>query len=107
MRSVLDSTVAATRRISADLRPLMLDDLGLLAALEWLAEETSRRHGFTVEFYDIPLVTDFFRTKVEAFLGTPGLFLLKIVNPDALPLYLRTNFYLEAVKRPAPPAAST
>ncbi len=49
MRSVLDSTVAATRRISADLRPLMLDDLGLLAALEWLAEETSRRHGFTVD----------------------------------------------------------
>jgi two-component system sensor histidine kinase UhpB len=49
MRSVLDSTVAATRRISADLRPLMLDDLGLLAALEWLAEETARRHGFSVE----------------------------------------------------------
>lgn len=49
MRAVLDSTVAATRRISADLRPLMLDDLGLLAALEWLAEETSRRHGFRVE----------------------------------------------------------
>ena len=49
MRSVLDSTVAATRRISADLRPLMLDDLGLMAALEWLAEETTRRHGFAVE----------------------------------------------------------
>jgi len=49
MRSVLDSTVAATRRISADLRPLMLDDLGLMAALEWLAEDTSRRHGFTVQ----------------------------------------------------------
>jgi PAS domain S-box-containing protein len=49
MRSVLDSTVAATRRISADLRPLMLDDLGLAAALEWLVEETSRRHGFAVD----------------------------------------------------------
>lgn len=49
MRSVLDSTVAATRRISADLRPLMLDDLGLAAALEWLVEETTRRHGFTVD----------------------------------------------------------
>ena len=46
MRSVLDSTVAATRRIAADLRPLILDDLGLLAALEWLATETSRRHGY-------------------------------------------------------------
>ncbi|MBK7660903.1 MAG: sensor histidine kinase [Betaproteobacteria bacterium] len=49
MRSVLDSTVAATRRISADLRPLMLDDLGLAAALEWLVEESTRRHGFTVD----------------------------------------------------------
>lgn len=49
MMSVLDSTVAATRRISADLRPLMLDDLGLLAALEWLVEESARRHGFTVD----------------------------------------------------------
>jgi PAS domain S-box-containing protein len=49
MRSVLDSTVAATRRISADLRPLMLDDLGLQAALEWLAEETARRHGYRVD----------------------------------------------------------
>jgi PAS domain S-box-containing protein len=49
MRTVLDSTVAATRRISADLRPLMLDDLGLMAALEWLSEETARRHGFTVD----------------------------------------------------------
>lgn len=46
MRAVLDSTVAATRRIAADLRPLVLDDLGLLAALEWLASETSRRHGY-------------------------------------------------------------
>jgi signal transduction histidine kinase len=27
----------------------MLDDLGLAAALEWLAEETSRRHGFVVD----------------------------------------------------------
>ena len=33
MQSMLDSTVAATRRISADLRPLMLDDLGLVPAV--------------------------------------------------------------------------
>jgi signal transduction histidine kinase len=48
MRKLLDSTMASARRISADLRPLMLDDLGLAAALEWLAQETGRRHGFTV-----------------------------------------------------------
>jgi signal transduction histidine kinase len=45
MEAVLDRTVAATRRIAADLRPLMLDDLGLVPAIEWLAEEFSQRHG--------------------------------------------------------------
>jgi PAS domain S-box-containing protein len=45
MQAVLDSMVAATRRISSDLRPLMLDDLGLMAALEWLTQDFSRRTG--------------------------------------------------------------
>lgn len=43
MQKVLDSTVVATRRIAADLRPLMLDDLGLKAALEWLTQDFTRR----------------------------------------------------------------
>ena len=43
MQAQLDSTVAATRRISADLRPLMLDDLGLVPAAEWLAQSFSER----------------------------------------------------------------
>ncbi len=43
MRELLDSTVATTRRISADLRPLVLDDLGLGAAAEWLAQSFSQR----------------------------------------------------------------
>ena len=45
MNATLDSTVAATRRISADLRPLMLDDLGLAEAVEWLAVDFSSRSG--------------------------------------------------------------
>ena len=45
MGAVLDRTVAATRRIAADLRPLMLDDLGLIPAIEWLAEDFTQRHG--------------------------------------------------------------
>ena len=43
MRELLDSTVATTRRISADLRPLVLDDLGLGAAAEWLAQSFAQR----------------------------------------------------------------
>lgn len=49
MQSILDSTVTATRRIAADLRPLMLDDLGLLAALEWLSQNFTRRTSVPCE----------------------------------------------------------
>ncbi len=45
MQLLLDGTVAASRRISADLRPLMLDDLGLAAATEWLVQNFSNRTG--------------------------------------------------------------
>jgi PAS domain S-box-containing protein len=49
MEALLDRTVAATRRIAADLRPLMLDDLGLIPAVEWLAEDFTQRHGIACE----------------------------------------------------------
>jgi PAS domain S-box-containing protein len=45
MVGLLDQAVASTRRIAADLRPLILDDLGLVAALEWLASSFTQRHG--------------------------------------------------------------
>lgn len=47
MLGMLDITVAATRRIAADLRPLMLDDLGLVPAIEWLAQNFRQRTGVT------------------------------------------------------------
>jgi PAS domain S-box-containing protein len=45
MNQLLDQTVSATRRISADLRPLMLDDLGLADAAQWLVDDFARRSG--------------------------------------------------------------
>jgi PAS domain S-box-containing protein len=45
MLTMLDHTVAATRRIAADLRPLLLDDLGLGAAIEWLVQSFTQRNG--------------------------------------------------------------
>lgn len=41
----IDETMNAIRRIASDLRPTLLDDLGLLPAVEWLAEDFSRRYG--------------------------------------------------------------
>lgn len=45
MLAMLDSSVAATRRIAADLRPLVLDDLGLAPAIEWLVQNFGQRTG--------------------------------------------------------------
>ncbi len=45
MGRLLDQTVSATRRISADLRPLMLDDLGLADAASWLVDDFAKRYG--------------------------------------------------------------
>ena len=47
MGTLLDRTVSATRRISADLRPLMLDDLGLADAAAWLVDDFAKRSGVT------------------------------------------------------------
>jgi signal transduction histidine kinase len=49
MGAMLDQTVSATRRISADLRPLMLDDLGLADAANWLVDDFARRSGIHCE----------------------------------------------------------
>jgi len=49
MLGMLDASVAAVRRIAADLRPLVLDDLGLVPAIEWLAQNFSQRTGVACE----------------------------------------------------------
>jgi signal transduction histidine kinase len=48
IRSLVESSVAAVRNISLLLRPSMLDDLGLVPALEWQAREVSRRTNLRV-----------------------------------------------------------
>jgi signal transduction histidine kinase len=58
MRGLLDSTVQTTRRISADLRPLVLDDLGLSAAAEWLAQQLRQRAQLVCELAIDPSFDD-------------------------------------------------
>jgi PAS domain S-box-containing protein len=58
MGMALDQTVAAVRRIAANLRPLMLDDLGLADAARWLVEDFAQRSGIPCsldEPDDVPL----------------------------------------------------
>jgi signal transduction histidine kinase len=42
---MLDETVKTVRRISSELRPSLLDDLGLTAAMEWQLQEFEKRFG--------------------------------------------------------------
>ena len=66
MDGLLDQMVTSTRRISADLRPLMLDDLGLADAASWLVQDFSQRSGIRCE---IKLVGEDF-TGVENSIAT-------------------------------------
>jgi PAS domain S-box-containing protein len=45
MISLIDDTVKSVRRISSELRPGILDDLGLIPALEWQSQEFEKRTG--------------------------------------------------------------
>lgn len=49
MMAALDDGVASIRGITEELRPALLDDLGLAPALRALAEESAERFGLTLE----------------------------------------------------------
>lgn len=51
VRKLAERTVATVRDMSLLLRPSMLDDLGLLPALEWQAREVSRTKDLPVEVH--------------------------------------------------------
>ena len=47
----IDDMITAVRRISSELRPHILDDLGLVAALEWYAQEFEKRTTVRCHFH--------------------------------------------------------
>jgi ubiquinone/menaquinone biosynthesis C-methylase UbiE len=62
------------------------------------AQRRFAKNGFEIRFHDVPVVTEFFKRKVRRYMGAPGVIALKVVNPDKLPMPLRTNFYIEAFR---------
>jgi len=69
----IDETVKSVRRISTSLRPSILDDLGLIAALEWHSREIEKRSEILVNFttdltepaLPVPISTGIFRIYQE------------------------------------------
>ncbi|HLP10907.1 MAG TPA: histidine kinase [Flavobacteriales bacterium] len=78
MAGLIDDTVKTIRRISSDLRPGILDDLGLIPALEWQGEEYEKRTGIKLQFHtninditlDQNISTNIFRIFQEALTNT-------------------------------------
>ena len=60
MADLIDSTIRTVKRICTELRPGVLDDLGLVAAIEWQAEEFQKRTGIdcNVSFYPNDIILD-------------------------------------------------
>ncbi len=50
LNMMIDETIKTVRKISTDLRPSLLDDLGLGAAIEWHLSEFEKRSGITVHY---------------------------------------------------------
>jgi PAS domain S-box-containing protein len=47
---IVEDAIQQVRRLALALRPSMLDDLGLVPALHWIADQTAARSGFSVYF---------------------------------------------------------
>jgi signal transduction histidine kinase len=52
---IVDRTLQQVRNLSLDLRPALLDDLGLVAAVEWYVERQAQRVGFAWHIAADPL----------------------------------------------------
>lgn len=65
MIAAVDDAMNATRRIVSELRPAALDELGLEAAVEWLAQDFQKRTGIICK-----LETDFDERELEQDLTT-------------------------------------
>lgn len=57
MTGLLGEMVQCVRRISAELRPGILDDLGLVAAVEWQTQDFQKRTGIRAQISAAPIET--------------------------------------------------
>lgn len=78
MDKLVDESIQLVRQVAVDLRPGLLDDLGLTAAVEWQSQDFTKRSGIECDLYlgdkDLPPVQDrdtvLFRVFQEALTNT-------------------------------------
>ncbi len=66
MTQLIDKTIRTVKKISTELRPGLLDDLGLAAAIEWQAEEFQKRTGIQCKITIDPVDITFDRDRNTA-----------------------------------------
>jgi PAS domain S-box-containing protein len=64
MTEMVNASIRSIRKIITELRPGILDDLGLLAALEWQAKEFEQKTGIPCQF-STSLANDHFSTDIN------------------------------------------
>lgn len=63
---LIDNAVQTTRRIINDLRPSILDNLGVWAAIEWLSQDVADRAGLNCEVEIDPDISDLELTQAKS-----------------------------------------
>lgn len=74
IKGQIDQMISAVRRISSELRPLVLDDLGLAAAASWYVDQVASRTGLSISLslpedelpQGSPIATALFRVLQES-----------------------------------------
>jgi signal transduction histidine kinase len=116
MMALIDDTIETVRHIAADLRPSLLDDLGLVAALEWHADSFQTRTGVACEVISNALQvqldrnarTSLFRITQEALTNVTRhaqatrVYITLIEEDDGLTLAVQDNG--KGIANPANPA---
>lgn len=64
----------------------------------WAIQKRLSVAGFTTQFIQVPIVTPFFLQKMKKYFGSFGVVLVTLLQPDRWPIWLKTNFYVEATK---------
>lgn len=91
---LLDGTVKIVRNLATKLRPSLLDDLGLVAAMEWQSEEFQMRTGIKTDFsvsvtqthFPQDVSTNFFRIYQESLTN-----ILRHARADKITVTLNQN----------------
>lgn len=99
MTTIIETTIATMRRIASELRPGVLDDLGLVAAIEWQVEQFQTRTGLTCHWTNTASEVELDREKSTAVFRILQEILTNVLrHAQATNLYVRlsrSRSYLE------------